>query len=155
MIFHSFFVCFLVQYTFKTPRPVASCQFHQALQTFYQLVETTCSGPVDNKFWQSTCNKSVDNLRQTCRQQAVASHANASWYRLVVTSLLQDVNRVVETNVIRTVFVMKCNDTRIVSVTWLWSLFFTNRWRILKRCGFVWNSGNHFIPLSCIWKKPM
>ena len=43
----------------------------------------TCSKPVDNKFWQSTCNKSVDNLQPTCRQQAVASYANASWYRLV------------------------------------------------------------------------
>ena len=42
-----------------------------------QLVETTCSKPVDNKFRQSTCNKSVDNLQQTRRQQAVVSHANA------------------------------------------------------------------------------
>ena len=30
---------------------------------------------MDDKFVQSTCNKSVDNLQQTCRQQAVASHA--------------------------------------------------------------------------------
>ena len=51
-----------------------------------QLVKTTSSKPVDNKFWQSTCNKSVDYLQQVCRQQAVARHANASWYRLVVTS---------------------------------------------------------------------
>ena len=36
-----------------------------------QLVETTCSKPVDNKFTESTCNKSVDNLQQTCRQQVV------------------------------------------------------------------------------------
>ena len=36
-----------------------------------QLVETTCSKPVDKKFWPSSCDK-------TCRQQAVASHANAS-----------------------------------------------------------------------------
>ena len=43
-----------------------------------QLVETTCSQPVDNKFTESTCNKSVDNLQQTCRQQVVAIHTNAS-----------------------------------------------------------------------------
>ena len=51
-----------------------------------QLVETACNKPVDNKFGQSTCNKSVDKLQQACRQQAVTSHANASWYRLVATS---------------------------------------------------------------------
>ena len=28
----------------------------------------------------------VDNLQQTCSEEAVASHANASWYHLVVTS---------------------------------------------------------------------
>ena len=43
-----------------------------------QLVETTCNKPVDNKFRQSTGNKSIDNLQQTCHQQAVASHANES-----------------------------------------------------------------------------
>ena len=51
-----------------------------------QLVGTTCRKPVDNKFGQSTCNKSVDNLQQIYRQQAVASHANASRYQLAVTS---------------------------------------------------------------------
>ena len=69
-----------------------TCQFHQVPTSLLKsgllqliiyrlvttLVETTCSKPVDNKFRQSTCNKSVDNLQQTCRQQAVASHANAS-----------------------------------------------------------------------------
>ena len=60
-----------------------TCQFHQ--------VTTSCSKPVDNEFWQSTCNKSVDNLQQTCRQQAVVSHANASWYRFVYTvNIFQD-----------------------------------------------------------------
>ena len=38
-------------------RLVATCHL-----TCSQLVETTCSKPVDNKFWQSTCNKAVDNL---------------------------------------------------------------------------------------------
>ena len=42
--------------------------------------------PVENKFWQRTCNKSVDNLQQSCLQQAVTSHVNASWYRLIATS---------------------------------------------------------------------
>ena len=41
-----------------------------------QLVETTCNKPFDNKFGQSTCNKSVDNLQQTCRQHTVTSQAN-------------------------------------------------------------------------------
>ena len=48
-----------------------------------QLVETTCSKPVDNKFRQSTCNKSVDILQENCRQQAVTSHVNASRQRFV------------------------------------------------------------------------
>ena len=30
-----------------------------------QLVGATCSKPANNKFSQSTCNKSVDNLQQT------------------------------------------------------------------------------------------
>ena len=51
---------------------------------------TTClnnfSKLVDNKLGETTCNRSAGNLQQTCRQQAVASHANVSWYRLVVTS---------------------------------------------------------------------
>ena len=42
---------------------------------------------MDNKFWQLTCNKSADNLQQTCHEQIGASHANAFWYRLLVTSL--------------------------------------------------------------------
>ena len=65
-------------------------QFHQvatsllksccnlSLADLLQLVETTGNKLVDNKFRQSTCNKPVDNLQRTCRQQAVASHANAS-----------------------------------------------------------------------------
>ena len=28
----------------------------------FQFIETTCSKPVVNRLWQSTCNKSVDNL---------------------------------------------------------------------------------------------
>ena len=35
---------------------------------------------MDDRFWQSTCNKSIDNLQQTCRQQAVKNNANPSWY---------------------------------------------------------------------------
>ena len=64
-----------------------------------QIVEITCSRPVDNKFWhcQATCNTSVENLQQACRQQAVASHANASWYRLCRNKLLQVVNRLIAT----------------------------------------------------------
>ena len=52
-----------------------------------RLVETTCNKPVDNKFWQWTCNTSVvvNKLSQA---------SNAFWYRLV-DSLLQDVNRFV------------------------------------------------------------
>ena len=60
-----------------------------------RLIETTCSQPVDNKFWQSTCSMSVDNLQQTCPYQTVTSRANASWYRLVDNKLLQDVNSLV------------------------------------------------------------
>ena len=51
-----------------------------------ELVETTGSKPVENKFAQSTCNKSFDNLQQSGRQKVVVSHANATLYRLVVTS---------------------------------------------------------------------
>ena len=37
--------------------------------------ETTFKKPEDNKFWQSTCNKSVDNLQQTCTlSQAMQTH---------------------------------------------------------------------------------
>ena len=78
-----------------------ACQFYQVatsllksglLQFVICRLVTTCwnnllkqlaEGPVDNKFGQSICDKSVDNLRQTCPQQALASHANASWYWLV------------------------------------------------------------------------
>ena len=63
------------------------------------FAETTCSQSVNNKFWQSTCNKSVDNLQQTCRQwpcmsQAMWTHPGIS---LLITSLLQDVNKLVVT----------------------------------------------------------
>ena len=55
---------------------------------------TTCWNKLQQACWNNqlatnllaTCNKPVDNLQQTCGQQAVASHANASWYRLVATS---------------------------------------------------------------------
>ena len=40
-------------------------------------------------FDNQTCNNSVDNLQQTCRQQAVASHANASWHQLIDDMLLR------------------------------------------------------------------
>ena len=40
---------------------------------------------MDKKFLQSTCNKSVDNLQQTCHQRAVTSHANTSWCWPAVT----------------------------------------------------------------------
>ena len=70
-------------------RPIATLLFADLLE----LVKETCTKAVDNRFWQSTYNKSVHNLQQTCRSQAVASHANASGYRFVVRSLLQDVDR--------------------------------------------------------------
>ena len=43
------------------------------LQTCYNLLKQLAAS-----LWITTCNKSVDNLQQTCRQQAVVSHANAS-----------------------------------------------------------------------------
>ena len=47
-------------------RNVTACH----LQTCYGLVETTCSiKPVDCFDNRSTCNKSVDNLQQTCRSR--------------------------------------------------------------------------------------
>ena len=58
-----------------------ACQFHQVATSLLKsglLQFVICNKPVGNKFGQSTCNKSVDNLQQTCRQRAVASHANAS-----------------------------------------------------------------------------
>ena len=51
--------------------------FTKLQQVCYKLLKN-CSKPVDKKFRQSTCNKSVDNLQQTSHQQAVASHANSS-----------------------------------------------------------------------------
>ena len=61
------------------------------LQTCYNLLKQVAT--IASPLKQSTCNKSVDNLQQACWQivtdllsQAVAHHANASWYRLVVTS---------------------------------------------------------------------
>ena len=72
----------------KRRRLVASCQFCR-LRHFHevatgnfkakalQFVATTCTKPVDWTFWQLTCNKSMDNLQQACRQQAVAGHATA------------------------------------------------------------------------------
>ena len=79
----------------KRHRLVESCQFYQLVTTcqqvatnsaispscnkafkirlvadLLQFVETTCSKPVDNNFWQSTSKKSVDNLQQNFRQQA-------------------------------------------------------------------------------------
>ena len=44
-----------------------------------KIVEKTCRKPVDIKFWQLTCNKSVENSHQTCNLQTVASHASAFW----------------------------------------------------------------------------
>ena len=43
--------------------------------------------------------------QKNCRQQAVASHANASWYRIVVTCLLQDVHKLGATCVFLVVWV--------------------------------------------------
>ena len=63
-----------------------ACCNYASFADLLQLVEKTCNNPVDNNFWLSICNRSVDtcdkfdNLQQTCCQQAVASHANASWY---------------------------------------------------------------------------
>ena len=59
----------------KRHKLVASCQKAN------WLILSSCSKPVDNKFWQSTRNKSVNNLQQFrffC-QQVVASRANAPW----------------------------------------------------------------------------
>ena len=58
-------------------------------------LETTCwSKPVDNAFWQSTYNKSVDNLQQTCRQQAITEYVNADpEIGSLITGLWQDVSR--------------------------------------------------------------
>ena len=85
----------------KTPHTVAGCQSYR-LVTIYQQVATnvsissSCNKSVKirlvanchlqicyNLLKQfavslSTCNKFVDNLQQTCRQQAVAIHTNAS-----------------------------------------------------------------------------
>ena len=52
----------------------------------------SCIKLVDKKSQLSTCIKPVDNLQQTCKHQAEANDANASWYRLddsKVTSLQQ------------------------------------------------------------------
>ena len=57
---------------------------------------------MDNKFEQSTCNKSVDNLQQTCHQQAVASHAKRILILVWCNKLLQDLNRLVATLVVYT-----------------------------------------------------
>ena len=65
-------------------RFVATCH----LQTCSNLLKQLAASLWITSFLQSTCNKPVHNLQQTCRQQAVASHAN-----LLITSLLQDVNR--------------------------------------------------------------
>ena len=81
----------------RSHRVVASCQFYRLDVTCkqvatnlrisccnllfadllqlvdYNLLIKTCSKPVGNKFGQSTCNKSLDNLRLSA-----TSHANAS-----------------------------------------------------------------------------
>ena len=64
--------------------PISLCCCNLSLANSYILSKlVTCRKPVDNKFRQSTCNKSFDNLQQVCRQQAVTSHVNASLYRFV------------------------------------------------------------------------
>ena len=65
-----------VAFNLSIHRNQACCNLSFA--NLLQLVETTCSKLVANRFWQSTCNTSVDNLHQTCRQQAVASHVSES-----------------------------------------------------------------------------
>ena len=59
-------------------RLVTTCH----LQTCYNLLKQFTAS-----LWIISFNNQLaDNLQQTCRQQAVPSHANASWYRLVVKS---------------------------------------------------------------------
>ena len=111
----------------KRHRLVASCQFYRLVATGRQVATnllksgllqlvicrlvTICWKNLQQVCWNNqlgtslltTFNKFVDNLKQTCcHKLSVASDANASWYRLVVTScykmstdLLQDVNRLV------------------------------------------------------------
>ena len=68
--------------------PLACCNLSFA--DLLQLAKTACSKPVDNKepvdnkFWQLTCSKSVDNTQQACCQHAVATHASESWYHALV-----------------------------------------------------------------------
>ena len=71
-------------------RLVATCH----LQTFYNLLKK----PVDNRFGQSTCNKSVDNLQQTCPQQAVTiKPCEEILISACRNKLLQDVKRLMAT----------------------------------------------------------
>ena len=81
------------------------CEFHQAA-TYYNLLKQLVA---HNKFWQSTCNKSVDNFQQTRRQKAVTSHANtSSWYWLVVTSFCK-----MSTDLLQLAFFWLCKSVDI------------------------------------------
>ena len=64
------------------------------LQLVICRLVTTCWNKLRQSCWNNqlttslltTCNKPVDKLQQTCcNKQPVASHANASWYRLVTS----------------------------------------------------------------------
>ena len=78
---------------------------------------------MDNKFWQSTCKRSVDNLQQTCRQQVVASHANASWHRLVDNKSVAKSQQIWWNLRVSAVCITRVWAT-IAYYTFLWSVFF-------------------------------
>ena len=75
------------------------CQFHPvatnqvcrnlSFGNLLQLVETTRSKPADDTFSQSTCNRLVVNKLS----EAIRTHPNIG----LVTSLLQDVNNLLQT----------------------------------------------------------
>ena len=74
----------------------ACCTCH--FQTRYKLSFSDLLKQLAASLWiTSLDNKSIANPKRTCRQQAVASHATTSWYRLVVTICckidVNDVNR--------------------------------------------------------------
>ena len=71
------------------------------LADLLQLVETTCNKLVDNTFCISTCNRFVVNKLSHTMQ----THADIS---LLITSLLQDVNRLVAKCAFLFCFVVHC-----------------------------------------------
>ena len=95
------FMCYL--HSPKRHRLVASCQFCQLVATCQHVatslsISSSCNKPVEINLLKQLApsllishldNERASSLLTTCktwRQQTVASHANASWCRLVVTS---------------------------------------------------------------------